>query len=69
MLDHIDGPAVRAWLKEWYALRDTPSDITMNSPKGIKLSEIAFRVLSDRGDNSVLAEHLRREVERGKEYR
>ncbi|HJT33065.1 MAG TPA: hypothetical protein VJ783_13570 [Pirellulales bacterium] len=68
MLEHIDSPIVRTWLREWYFLRNTSEDIAMKSPEGTMLSELAFRELAERGDDTVSREFLEHEVERSRKH-
>lgn len=67
LIRQIDSPLVRKLLKEWRDLRDTDGDLVMDSPKNTRISSIAFGQLVERGDNSVLAQHIKNEVKRHKE--
>jgi hypothetical protein len=65
ILDDIDSPSVRKWLRNWYALRRTDRDVLLKSPNnGTRISDRAYRTLSERGDQSVLTEFVKEQVER-----
>jgi hypothetical protein len=66
LMDHVDGPAVREQLRKWWRLRVTADDLEVTADR--LLSETAFSDLVDRGDDSVIEEHLAREVDHHQEH-
>ena len=69
LVRYIDSPVVRRLLREWCKLRGTVDDLTMDSPQNTNISTAAFHQLAERGDESVLAPFIEREIERHKDRR
>lgn len=69
LVDDVDSPIVRELLREWRELRGTPGDLTMESPKDTKVSSVAFGELAERGDDSVLTQFVKKQIDRHKGYR
>lgn len=68
IIDNVDSPSVRELLRNWYDRRGTSEDTLLESPKDTRLSDVAFRQLETRGDEHVLEQRIRKELDHYKDY-
>ncbi|WP_339911554.1 HEAT repeat domain-containing protein, partial [Symmachiella dynata] len=68
IVNGVDSPSVRDLLRNWYDRRGTLKDTLLESPKDTRLSDVAFRQLEARGDEHVLDQHIRNELDHYKDY-